>query len=70
MEVTMTVVDELKLRLKDALSAIESLSEDALGYGQDYDSSGELYRWPFRDELADNIRRALDRAEKGEHGHD
>ena len=42
--------------LKRAIEAVETLQEEALGYGY---AEGDAYRWPFRDELLDQLKNAV-----------
>jgi len=42
--------------IRRAIEAIETLQEEALGYGY---AEGDSYRWPFRDELLDQLRASV-----------
>lgn len=44
---------------KDALKAIESLDDDALGHEQ-MPAHDHIIRWPLRDELASNLRWSIE----------
>ena len=54
--------EQLEAALKDAIKAVESLSDDDLGYGQAADGHGDVYHWPLRDELLTNLRGVIQSA--------
>jgi len=45
--------------LRQALSAIETLDDGVLGYGEEHHGDGLVEQWELRDELAAKIRTVL-----------
>ena len=53
-------IERLRGVVDDAIKAINSLDDDALGFGQSADGHGDVYRWHLKEELLSNLRAALD----------